>query len=299
MEISKTSRIIEQMMGGDAKQFLDVHWRQRILVVRDCLPELRTFYTVKEFLDDYFQVDYHGESLVIDTADGARRFTVPASYSVVSQALKQGSSVALQALRLPPDLAKRPEKWKWMTELHTAICKYFLPGLPLERFLGAPIAAVDVFCTMSASTTGGHYDTGDVFFLPLEGEKEWTVEYHPDDSIAERFYKMQSPAGLDLEPTKETTTVVVSPGDCLYVPPFTYHRVRSTGPSLGVSYGLPSFNAIHLLAHQLSSLVHQSEFTTLLPSAPESEHSAYTTAKREQGRLVRELLQSLLKRLDG
>jgi ribosomal protein L16 Arg81 hydroxylase len=295
METSETNRIIRQMMGGNAKQFLDAHWRQRILVARNCLPELRSFYSVNQFIEDYLRVDFHAESLVINTVAGKRLFTVPASSNAVSQALRQGSSLALQALRLPTDLARMPENWQWMIDLHSALCRYFLPGLPTARFLGAPIAAVDVFCTMAESTTGGHYDTGDVFFLPLTGEKEWTVEYHPDNKIAQSLYKEQSLSRMDLEPTKETATIVLSPGDCLYVPPFTYHRVRSTGSSLGVSFGLPSFNAIHLLAYQLSSLARRAEFTTLLPSAPESEHGAYLAAGKEQRRLVRELLQSIAK----
>jgi len=102
------------------------------------------------------------------------------------------------------------------------------------------------------ATTGGHHDTGDVFFLALEGEKEWTVEYQPDIGAVNRLSKAQPK--MDLEPANETTTLLLSPGDYLYIPPYTDHRVRSNGPSLGVSFGLPAFNAIQLLTYQLSSL---------------------------------------------
>jgi hypothetical protein len=55
----------------------------------------------------------------------------------------------------------------WMIELYSALCGYFLPGLPITRFLGAPASAVGFFCTLSTSTTGGHYNNGDVFFGSL------------------------------------------------------------------------------------------------------------------------------------
>jgi ribosomal protein L16 Arg81 hydroxylase len=295
METNETNQIIAQMMGGDTKRFLEAHWRRRILVARDSLPELRSFYSVDQFIGDYLRTDFHDASLVIDIVDSRRRFTVPADSSAASQALRQGSSIALQALRLPVDLPGMPEKWRWMIELHAALCRYFLPGLPTARFLGSPISAVDVFCTVSASTTGGHHDTGDVFFLALEGEKEWTVEYQPDMSTVDNLYKAQLLSKMDLEPANETTTVVLSPGDCLYMPPYTYHRVRSNGPSLGVSFGLPAFNAIHLLAHKLSSLASRTEFIKPLPSAPENEHDAWAAARVEQRRQLRDLLEVLLK----
>ena len=297
MEISESNRIIAQMMGGDTKQFLDAHWRQSVLIAHDVLPELRSFYNVSQFIDDYFNADVHAASLVIDTVEGGRRFTIPTTSDVGIQAMRQGASIALQAIRLPNNLPRIPEKWKWMVELHSALCRYFLPGLPTSSFPGSPISAVDIFCTLSESTTGGHYDTGDVFFLALEGEKVWTVELHPDLNVG-TLDKQQLLAGMDLEPTNEATTVVLSPGDCLYVPPYTYHRVRSKGPSLGVSFGLPSFNAIHLLAHKVSLLASRAEFTKLLPSAPENEYSMYSEARIEQHRHLRGLLEVLIEQLN-
>lgn len=298
METSDANRIIMEMMGGNTKQFLGDHWRQRILVVRNGLPELRSFYGVSQFIEDYFHADYHAASLVIEIADGRRRFTVPATASMVSQALRQGSSIALQALQLPIDLPRMPEKWKWMIELHSALCRYFLPGFPTSPYLGAPVSAVDVFCTSSASTTGGHHDTGDVFFLALEGEKEWTVEYHPDMDTVRNLYKAQLLSGMDLKPANETTTVVLAPGDCLYVPPYTYHRVRSNGPSLGVSFGLPAFNAINLLAHKVSLVASRAEFIKPLPSSPGKEPGTYAAARAEQRRRLRELLEALMEQSD-
>jgi ribosomal protein L16 Arg81 hydroxylase len=286
------------MMGSDTEQFLDAIWRRRTSVVRNCLTELRSFYSISQFMEDYLRADYHAATLVIDTTGGARRFTVPTSSSAVSQALKRGLSVALQALQLPGDWKGMPEKWKWMNELHSALCRYFLPGLPTSRFLGAPVSAVDVFCTLSPSTTGGHHDAGDVFFLPLEGEKVWTVEYEPDLNIANSPYKQRLLSGMDLEPANETTTVTLYPGDCLYMPPHTYHRVRSEGPSLAVSFGLPAYNAIHLLAYQLSSLAGRAEFTKLLPSAPENGAGLNLSAKAERRRQLRGLLEVLMKQLD-
>lgn len=294
MEISDTNQIIVPMTGSNPKQFLDAHWRRRILVVRDCLPELRSFYSVTQFIKDYVHCDFHDATFVIDVVDGKRRFTVPTTSSMVSRSLTNGSSIALQVLRLPANLRRMPERWKWMLELYTALCRYFLPGFPTAQFLGAPVSAIDIFCTGSASTTGGHHDTGDVFFLALEGQKEWTVEYHPDMDVVR---DLQSRSQIDCKPVNETTTIVLSPGDCLYVPPFTYHRVRSNGPSLGVSFGLPAFNAIHILAHKLSLLAGRAEFMEPLPSSPRREQSRYVAARVEQRRQLGDLLRCLQERL--
>jgi len=298
MQTSGSNQIIAKMMGGNTEQFLDAIWRRRTSVARNCLTELRSFYSISQFMEDYSRSDYHAATLVIDTTGGARRFTVPTSSGVVSQALKRGLSIALQALQLPDDWRGMPEKWKGMNELHSSLCRYFLPGMPTSRFLGAPVSSVDIFCTLTSSTTGGHHDTGDVFFLPLEGEKVWTVEFEPDLNIANNPVKLRLLSGMDLEPANETTTVTLSPGDCLYMPPHTYHRVCSEGPSLAVSFGLPAFNAIHLLAYQLSSLARRAEFTKPLPSAPENGADLYPSAKAEQRRQLRGLLEVLMKQLD-
>src|SRR5262245_54026226 len=155
MKTSETNRIIAHMMGDNTKQFLDAHWRRRISVVRNSLHEFHSFYGVSQFIEDYFNADFHAASFVIDVVGGRRQFTVPANSGEVSQALGRGASIALQALRLPRDLPRMPEKWKSMIGLHSALCGYFLSGFPSSQFFGAPIAAVDIFCSVSASTTGG------------------------------------------------------------------------------------------------------------------------------------------------
>jgi ribosomal protein L16 Arg81 hydroxylase len=298
MNAIEPSRMMERMMGGNPKRFLDDHWRRRTLIMRDALPEMRSVYNIAEFLDDYRQIDFHRATLIIDIIDGRRRFTVPSTLSQMSRALKHGSSIALQALKLPSNLNPIPFRWRSMIELHSALCAYFLPCFPPRAFFNFPVSALDIFCSISRSTTGGHYDTGDVFFVCLEGEKEWTVEHKADPKAFEEYYSRQVDSGIDsgpdCEPGGETTTVVLSPGDCLYMPPYTYHRVSSAGPSLGVSFGLPAFNAIHLLASKLPLLRSRAEFTTLLPSAPESEPSLYAAAKAEQLHQLRGLLEVLL-----
>ncbi|MGH9755539.1 MAG: JmjC domain-containing protein [Blastocatellia bacterium] len=298
MRTDETNRIIAQMMGGDVEQFLTTHWRRRIMVARNSLPELSSFYSLPQFVEDYCRVDFHAASSVIDIVDGQRRFTVPKAFSDVSQALKKGSPIVMQALRLPIESARMPERWRWMLDLYSALCKYFLPGLPTSKFPGITAAAVDIFCAMNDSTTGGHHDGGDVFFLPLDGPKEWTVEFCPDMETVKRLCRAQLLSKMDLDPANETTTVVLYPGDCLYMPPYTYHRARATGPSLGVSFGLPSFNAINLLAYKFYSLARQGEFIEPLPSAPKDNHLIYIEARAEQRRRLQELLETMLKQLD-
>src|SRR5258705_10836923 len=166
---------------------------------------------------------------------------------LVDSALGRGMSAVLQALLLPENLSRMPKEWRWFITLHSALCDYLLPGLPSRGQLGGAVAALDIFCTSSETSIGGHYDTGDVFYFVLEGEKEWTVEIVPDIKTGVRLTAEGTNYTVDRPPLREHMKIRVRPGDCLYVPPYTYHRVCSFGRSLAVSVGLPTFNEVNLL----------------------------------------------------
>jgi ribosomal protein L16 Arg81 hydroxylase len=193
-------------------------------------------------------------------------------------------SVVLQALLLPANLPRLPDQWSWFLALHRSLCDYLLPGFPSRLLPGGPIAALDVFCTASDTSIGGHYDTGDVFYFVLDGEKEWIVELIPDIDTGLRLAAEGTNYKLDRLPQSEHTTICVRPGDCLYVPPYTYHRVSSHGRSLAVSVGLPTFNELTLIRNSLVRIQREHALFDPLPSFPRTHRSLSCDAETETQR---------------
>jgi len=280
-----------QMVGGKEEHFFQEHWRKRILFMESVLPQLQGFYDYHCFLEDYKRVDVGEATLLVSvTGAGTRRMVRPKEKEAVQDALDRGISVVLQALMLPETCATAPQQWRWFVALHDALCEYLLPGFPSRITSGGVIAAVDIFCTASESSTGGHYDTGDVFYFVLDGEKEWTIEPVPNIEAGRRLalnYEVDQPS------LREHMTLRLRPGDCLYVPPYTYHRVCSSGPSLAVSLGLPTFTEVTLLQNELSRLQQEQALYQPLPSYPRGQHALYCEAAKETRRRTLNILESV------
>jgi len=241
--------IFRKIVGGDEERFFRDYWRKRTLFTESALPCLQSFYDLDQFVRDYHELGCHDSTLVIsvDKEKKRRMLHVTQSESVDS-ALARGMSVVVQALLLPKNISI-PEKWQWFIDLHRGFCDYIFPAFPAGLLFSGPVAAVDLFCTLSESCSGGHYDTGDVFYFALSGEKEWSVESVSDFENGHRLASESNKS--DLLPRGEHMEINVRPGDCLYVPPYTYHRVRSTGPTLAVSLGLPTHTGLSLLRASL------------------------------------------------
>ena len=168
-----------QLVGGDEARFFREHWRKRTLFTPGAVPEFRGWYDVARFIDDYGRVGYHDATLLIGLDEQHRRVMLRPNQNVVGEALGQGMSVVLQALQLPEQAIDATPQWRFFLNLYDALCAYLLPGFPSRAPAGGPVAALDIFCTTAETSIGGHYDTGDVFYFVLDGEKEWTVELVP------------------------------------------------------------------------------------------------------------------------
>jgi ribosomal protein L16 Arg81 hydroxylase len=276
----ETRDLFLQMIGGCEEHFFREYWRKRPLFTPGALPQLIDFYDHARFMQDYQRVDFHNATLIINIdQQNNRRMLRPDHSSSVDRALAEGLSVVLQALLLPDNLAHEPQPWKWFVSLHQELCEYLLPGFSYAFSSGGPIAAVDIFCTSSESKSGGHYDTGDVFYFVLEGEKEWTVELTAD---MEMGLKLASEGyRFDLAPRKEYIKITVRPGDALYVPPYTYHRVCSTGKSLAVSLGLPTFTEMTLIRGSLMRMQKERPLFRPLPNFPRTQGELSRSADEE------------------
>ncbi len=115
----------------------------------------------------------------------------------------------------------------------------------------------------------------------LDGEKEWTVELVPDVEEGHRLAAEGTNYQLDRPSLREHMKICVRPGDCLYVPPYTYHRVRSNGRSLAISFGLPTFTEVTLLRTALNRLQRERMLYDPLPSFPRTQDGLFRQAEQE------------------
>lgn len=287
------SEMFPRMIGGDETLFFREYWRKRTFFADSVLPQLRSFYGTTRFIEDYKRLGFNDATLLVAVdADGKRNMVRPEHADEVSAALAGSASVVVQSLLLPQDLEGIPPQWWWFLDLYDALCDYLLPGFPSNLVPFGPVAAVDIFCTLSETSSGGHYDTGDVFYFVLEGEKEWTVELVPDLEVGLQLAARKINHTIDRRPLREHQQIRLKPGDCLYVPAYTYHRVSSRGPSLAVSIGLPTFTETTILAHTLSRVLMERALCEPLPSFPRTQPDLFREAEHETTkRVVAKLLE--------
>lgn len=279
---SEFRNVFLRMIGGDEDFFLKNHWRQRVLFTKKALPELAYTYSCSQFIEDYLRMDPWDESLVVSIDNlGVRRMVKPAPGWGSSQELQKGTSLVLQALLLASKPKRIVPAWRKFIDMHEDICKYMLPDMPSGFQPGGAIAAVDIFCTTETTSTGGHYDTGDVFYFVLDGKKEWIVELIPDPQAVMKLLRSRGGYMLDHVSRREHLNIMIEPGDCLYVPPYTYHRVSSCGQSLAVSLGLPAYTEATLLRAKLERLQLSRAICDPLPSFPRSSGHLFEESKRE------------------
>lgn len=284
-----------RMIGGQADEFFDLHWRQRVLFSKTTVPPVPHPYTCAEFISDYKRENPYAESLIVTIDDeSVRRMVRPHRDWSTSGSLDDGGSLVLQAIMLPRDSAKLPAVWRYFVDLHYDLCAFLLPDIPPGSQPDGAVAAVDIFYTAGEASTGGHYDTGDVFYFVLDGEKEWTLELTPDPATVLQMLTSEDNKYMnDHQPTREHVTIRVQPGDCLYVPPYTYHRVSSHGPTLAVSIGLPTYTEATLLKTVLTRLQREGRIWKPLPSFPANRAMQSQEAQDETRKKITEMLDAM------
>ena len=258
-----------QVIGGDKERFFAEHWRKRPLYVQKAVPQLTAFYDSNSFEHDFSRSDTSGAALVISLDEHGNRRMLRAENKVeISDVLGKRDSLVLQALLLSPSIKDIPKPWLWFVELHRLLCAYLLPGLPTSVEEAGAVTAVDFFYALTDVSSGGHYDTGDVFYFVLDGTKEWVLESEPERNDLARISKNGSAHLRDQPSTKDRMVLELGPGDSLYVPPHTYHRVLSRGRSLAVSLGLPAHTEISLLKVALARVEREQGLYDPLPVYP-------------------------------
>lgn len=139
-----------------------------------------------------------------------------------------------------------------------------------ERWVPAPEPA---FAKLYASPVGAgfamHMDAHHVFVLQLEGRKRWT--YSPRPVVAAPLFggkivegravgtfphdgvPIVGDDGRPLAPpsSDDLVTVELVPGDCLYLPPGSWHTTRALAPSIAISVSPPRAPALPFVLRML------------------------------------------------
>ncbi|HWB82178.1 MAG TPA: cupin domain-containing protein, partial [Nannocystaceae bacterium] len=145
-------------------------------------------------------------------------------------------------------------------------------GLQALRDRWVP-ATEPAFAKLYASPTGAgfamHMDAHHVFVLQLEGRKRWTYSPRPvvaaplvggklvGDRAVHTFPRKGVPIvgddGRPLAPPRsdDLVTVELVPGDCLYLPPGSWHTTRALAPSVAVSVSPPRAPALPFVLRML------------------------------------------------
>jgi hypothetical protein len=139
---------------------------------------------------------------------------------------------------------------------------------------GPELAFAKLYASPSSAGFAMHMDAHHVFVLQLEGRKRWTYSPRPvvtaplyggklvDGIAVHTFPRDGAPiAGDDgralaAPRSDELVTVELLPGDCLYLPPGSWHTTCAIGSSLAVSVSPPRAPALpfvlRILEEQLS-----------------------------------------------
>ncbi|MFW7525837.1 JmjC domain-containing protein [Vibrio ostreicida] len=244
-----------------------------------------------DFVSNYWRK----ETLFIK--NGKRNWKKVTSNSCVFDAKERQHSLAFMPLYIPEEKKKHISKEiNYLVNMYHKISRYLMPSFPSDNKWEWISSGVDIFLANDEGTIGGHYDTGDVFYFILEGEKEWVVEKKPDQEFCQKIVKEQGISALsnqDLSPKNEYEKIVLKPGDILYVPPLTYHRVTSRGKSLAASIGLPAFNEFSYLRYMADLFKDEGQLLLPFPSYPREYSELNKTSHSEVIKRMRNILDML------
>lgn len=159
-----------------------------------------------------------------------------------------------------------------------SICFAQIPGPEVQAYADAVREVtewpgrnlVNAYLTPEGGRNFCHFDCQHVFFLQVEGRKRWRLSSRPAmhnptvnisvqhlsnpdlASSLERFeYDLERPEACDFD------EVVLQPGDCLYLPPGTWHEPLALETSLHYTLTLAPFNFHHFWRSAYQKLIQQ------------------------------------------
>jgi ribosomal protein L16 Arg81 hydroxylase len=272
-------------MLGDLPTFLRENWRKRPFYSQGADAAGAIQYGIEQFLTDMVAtqpVPY----IAVRAKNGQRVFSTHKTAEELRTAVQDGGVCSMKTSKLWH--MEMPESWSDMRGLFASLCRAVA-----MIYMSPPRSEdVDIFLAGPDSCLGTHFDTTDVFTLQLFGERKWLYE---DKLSLEGILELGRDPSWNpakeigfREPTREVT---LRPGDALYVPGYSVHRVTGVTWSVSLSLGLRAFNEIDVLEHLLENIRLKRYMSyPPFPGFPESLDPEHAEAKMELMRRVRALL---------
>ncbi|MGG5809333.1 cupin domain-containing protein [Falsiroseomonas sp. CW058] len=127
-----------------------------------------------------------------------------------------------------------------------------------------------------------HYDTHDVWAVQVEGEKTWNIwEGRADWPIPHPAFRGQPQDHHDQARGKLRGTVLMKPGDLLYLPRGWYHDALAEAPaSVHIAYGVHAPLGMDLVNILVERVLYDAEFRRPLPRQDGSAPARFALTQR-------------------
>ena len=254
------------VLGGISPQeFMRVYWQKKPLLIRQAIPGMQALLSRKELFELASEQDV--ESRLVSGDGDAQPW--------------QMRNGPFKPRALPP--VSRPN-WTLLlqgVDLHVDA----FAGLR-DRFRFIPDARLDDVMVSYASDGGGvgpHFDSYDVFLLQAHGHRRWRIS-------AQKNLQLRDDVPLKiLSAFKPGKTMLLEPGDMLYLPPHYAHEGVAQGECMTYSIGFRTPERREMAAELLSRITEQAH-----TGAPQRYRDPAQAATAKPAQIPNELQQFAL-----
>ena len=254
------------VLGGISPQeFMRVYWQKKPLLIRQAIPGMQALLSRKELFELASEQDV--ESRLVSGDGDAQPW--------------QMRNGPLKPRALPP--VSRPN-WTLLVQgvdLHVDAFADLR-----DRFRFIPDARLDDVMVSYASDGGGvgaHFDSYDVFLLQAHGHRRWRIS-------AQKNLQLRDDVPLKiLSAFKPGKTMLLEPGDMLYLPPHYAHEGVAQGECMTYSIGFRTPERREMAAELLSRITEQAH-----TGAPQRYRDPAQAATAKPAQIPNELQQFAL-----
>ncbi|MDD9806974.1 MAG: cupin-like domain-containing protein [Gammaproteobacteria bacterium] len=287
VEIRKAPEMsaLDLLLGDfDRGKFFDEHWEKRSLVLKHNDPGRFSDLINRE---QFIKEEVHHCDRIRANYDDPNGWASEVDILPDQAAKFYEAGMTIAALDLP----------------ETGPRKKFLEAFRAEVF---PMAPVHFSSYYSPHTKGYclHFDTYPAWLMQVEGCKHWHISrkpalknpqfnivFPPDrDVLKLPWITLQKP---DVEDPDEFWSVMLEPGDVIYMPAATWHQARAEDYSLGLTLAAAQISAFDMLIAVVQHSLPAPEFQVLVERI-----GGMDAAQVKDGKLSDELESLLAERLD-
>ncbi|MBQ0764583.1 cupin domain-containing protein [Marinobacter psychrophilus] len=204
------------MLGGiTSAEFLRDYWQKKPLVIRQALPGFESPVTADELAG--LACEETVESRIVIEDDAGKPWQVhngPFTEERFSKLPEQNWTLLVQGLdHWVPEVADLLEQFR------------FVPNWRLDDIMAS--------YAPKGGSVGPHYDQYDVFLLQARGNRRWTF----GGECSSKSPRLEGTPLRILSDWQGEETVVLEPGDMLYLPPAIGHHGVAEGDCITLSVG--------------------------------------------------------------